>query len=145
MVFLPAGFDPHPPACVFRRCFLFGCAALSKPKLPGSSTCSFLALRRDLFLCHTSPNSTPTFGLVLIYTLKYPCLHYHMYIKTGGTGKGKFVRWPSNSKPARKHSFSHVAENNRCTFDFKVINSTDIFQPYLYHCRRTQQETGLVN
>lgn len=43
------------------------------------------------------------------------------------------------------HFCSLVSENNRRTFDFKAINSTDIFQPYFYHCRRTQQETGLVN
>lgn len=67
---------------------MLGCVALSKPKLPVSSTCFFLALLSDLFLCHVSPNSTPTFGLVLIYTLKYPSLCFHVYIKAGGQGKG---------------------------------------------------------
>lgn len=66
---------------------MLGCAALNKPKLPGSSTCSFLALGH-LFLCHTAPNSTPTSGLVLIYTLKYPCLHFHVYKKAGRWWKG---------------------------------------------------------
>lgn len=86
--FCPSGLICiHLPACLFRSCALLGCVALSKPKLPVSSTCFFLALLSDLFLCHVSPNSTPTFGLVLIYTLKYPSLCFHVYIKAGGQGR----------------------------------------------------------
>lgn len=70
----------------------------------------------------------------------FPCVY-----KSRGTGKGKLFRRPGNSKPARRHYFSHVSENSRCTFDFKVINNADIFQPYLYPYRRTQQNSGLVN
>lgn len=70
----------------------------------------------------------------------FPCVY-----KSRGTGKGKLFRRPSNLKPARRHYFSRVSENSWCTFDFKVINSAGIFQPYLYPYRRTQQKTGLVN
>jgi len=31
-----------------------------------------------------------TFGLVLIHTLKYPCLPFHVYIKAEGQGKGNY-------------------------------------------------------
>lgn len=83
MVFLSIGFDLHPPACSGAVSY-----SVVQPSRNQSCICSFFALLSDLFLCHTSPNSTPAFGLGLIYTLKYPCLHFHVYIKAGGQGIG---------------------------------------------------------
>lgn len=86
MIFSSIGFDLHPPACSGAVSY-----SVVQPAANQSCTCSFFALLSDLFLCHTSPNSTPAFGLVLTYTLKYPCLHIHVYIKAGGQGMGNLL------------------------------------------------------